>query len=246
METKKSRDTIQSLQTGITIIDVLVESKHPMRFSEIQEKTQITKSNLYKYMNTLTKLELVIREQATGLYHLGNKLIQYGMAAIGNQDTIALITPYLHTISQHSNCSVLFSVVTQNGPVIAKIKNADGILNIGAQMGSVLPQNSSSGKIFNVFSSSDMLNAMQSDPLLTAESKEFQQIEVEKIAFAMEPLISQISSASIPILSYTNELAGIITVVGFTDGIPKSINDPLSVYLVKMQEDISNVFGYIK
>jgi hypothetical protein len=38
METKKSRDTIQSLQTGITIIDVLVEAKQPMRFSEIQEK----------------------------------------------------------------------------------------------------------------------------------------------------------------------------------------------------------------
>ena len=151
IEIKKNGSTIQSLQIGIGIIDVIVNNGKPMKFPEIQEKTKMTKSNLYKYMNTLTQLELLIRENSTGLYHLGPKLIQYGTTAIGKQDVVELVTPYLQTISQHTNCSVLFAVGTTNGPVIARIWSPDQILNIGAQIGTLLPPNSSSGKIFNVF-----------------------------------------------------------------------------------------------
>ncbi|NKT61446.1 helix-turn-helix domain-containing protein [Rhodococcus hoagii] len=53
MADKKSKDYIQSLDTGIKILNVLQKSKSPMKFSEIQQITSITKSNLYKYMNTL-------------------------------------------------------------------------------------------------------------------------------------------------------------------------------------------------
>jgi len=58
MEITKNGSTIQSLQIGIGILDVLINNGTPMKFVEIQEKTNMTKSNLYKYMNTLTLLDL--------------------------------------------------------------------------------------------------------------------------------------------------------------------------------------------
>lgn len=238
MEAKKSRDTIQSLETGMAILDVIENAKRPLKFSEIQSKTNITKSNLYKYMNTLSQLELVFRDKSTGQYHLGSKLIKYGMAAIGNQDSVALVTPYLQSISQYSNNTVLFSVGTNRGPVIAKIWNSEEVLNIGAQLGSLLPPNSSSGKIYKVFYD-------QNEPKPEAKTKEEQKTQKDLIAFAGEPLVSSVSSVSIPVFTLNKELAGIITVVGFSGDIPTSVDNPVSKYLLKMQKEISKVFGYV-
>ncbi|WP_203247362.1 IclR family transcriptional regulator [Sporosarcina beigongshangi] len=238
--------TIQSLQIGVGIIDVIVNNGKPMKFPEIQEKTKMTKSNLYKYMNTLTQLDLLTRENSTGLYHLGSKLIQYGATAIGNQDVLELVTPYLQAISQHTNCSVLLASATTNGPIIAKIWSPDRILNIGAQIGTLLPPNSSTGKIFNVFYNGHITENWRktAEPTLKEGDKEFLSIREEKIAFTKEPLIASISSVSFPILSYSRDLIGIITVVGFTQDIPTAIADSVSQYLLKMQEELSKTFGY--
>jgi DNA-binding IclR family transcriptional regulator len=247
MNIVKSGSTIQSLQIGISIIDLISSNNTPMRFSDIQEATGITKSNLYKYLNTLTQLNILYRDKTTSMYQLGNKLIQYGMAAIGHNDTIARITPYLQEISAYTSCTVLFSVWSHHGPITAKIWNSNNILNIGAQLGSNLPPSSSTGKIFTAF-----LDASQTKEWLEHEGqngremKEEEIVEIKKqhIAFAREPLVTSISSMSIPILNFNHELLGTVTVVGFTDTIPTDPNDQMSRYLIRYHKEISSVFGY--
>lgn len=241
MEVKKSRDTIQSLAIGISILDVLADAKKPLKINEIQEKTQITKSNLYKYINTLMRSSLIYRDEYTGTYQLGSRIIQYGMAAIGGQDIITNITPYLQLISDHTENTTIFSIPTYNGPVITKINHSNQILNIGAELGTLLPPKSSAGKIYYVFSherrAKEYINKFESTTKLDINEK--MMIKEEKIAFAREPLISEVSSVSIPVLNYVSELIGIITVVGFTSNIPATIDDPLCKYLQEMYAKIS-------
>lgn len=242
MTTKKSRDTIQSLRLGISIIDCLVDENRPLKVADIQEKTNITKSNLYKYLNTLLEADLIYRDKDTGLYYLGSKLIQYGMAAIENQDIVTKVTPFLQELSQRTNNSVIFAVPTHNGPIIVKMIRANQILNIGAELGALLPPNSSAGKVFHAFSSDWIVdNWMGLDDSIISD-EELTYIQKEKIAFAREPLISEISSVAIPIISFDGELAGIISVVGFTSDIPDKMDHPTSKYIQKMQADISKNF----
>ncbi|MEH7387376.1 helix-turn-helix domain-containing protein [Bacillus sp. JJ1521] len=244
METKKSRDTIQSLSIGISIIDVIAKARRPLSIPEIQEETNITKSNLYKYINTLVQDGLIFRDQNSGLYHLGSKLIQYGMLAMGSQDILAILSPYLQSISEHTNNTALFSVPTFNGPVIAKITRSNQILNIGAEIGTLLPPNSAAGKIFNLFAEEHKTKNWKENYKSTIidDPTEIKTIRKERIAFAKEPLISEVSSVAIPILNYINELIGIITIVGFSSDIPETIEDPQSKFLQKMQEEISKNF----
>ncbi|MFC2947612.1 IclR family transcriptional regulator [Virgibacillus sediminis] len=241
---KKSRDTIQSLRIGMSILDVLAQEKRPLKITEIQEKTTITKSNLYKYINTLIQDDWIYRDSNTGLYYLGSKLIKYGMTAMGNQDILAMITPYLRSISEHTKNSALFSVPTYNGPVIAKINRSNQILNIGAEIGTLLPPNSSSGKIFYLFADSQKSKKWRVNyaSSIIQDTEEIQRIRKEKIAFARAPLIAEASSVSIPIMDYSMELIGIITVAGFSSDIPRTIDDPLSRYLQQMQAEISMEF----
>lgn len=242
MSTKKSRDTIQSLRLGISIIDCLAEEGRPLKVADIQEKTKITKSNLYKYLNTLLEANIIYREPEAGLYYLGSKLIQYGMAAIENQDIVARITPYLQELSQKTKSSVIFAVPTYSGPIIVKIIRSNQILNIGAELGALLPANSSAGKVFHVFSSNWVVENWEGQAESIISKEEFSMIQKEKIAFAREPLINEISSVAIPVISFDSELIGVISVVGFTSDIPGTLEHQTSKYIQEMQEEISKNF----
>ena len=100
MNLEKNTAMIGSLQIGLGIVDIIANQNQPLKFTEIQEITKITKSNLYKYLNTLIHLNILYKDKNSGAYSLGSKIISYGMAAIGQQDLIAKVTPFLQESSR--------------------------------------------------------------------------------------------------------------------------------------------------
>ena len=70
----KSSTMIGSLAQGMNIIDIVSKSDFPLKFTDVQQQSGISKSNLYKYLNTLTQLDLLYRDRQ-GSYSLGFKLI---------------------------------------------------------------------------------------------------------------------------------------------------------------------------
>ncbi|MCA1028020.1 IclR family transcriptional regulator [Cytobacillus kochii] len=239
--------TIQSIQVGMRIIDLLVASGEPLRLSDIQEKTGITKSNLYKYLNTFTELDILYKDKHNGQYQLGSKLIEYGVAAIGQEDVISRVLPYLKDLSQQLDNTCLLTTWTYNGPIISKIWNPGHAYNIGAQLGSLLPPLSSTGKIFESFLDSattkDWIKVMGKEGKGNVV-EEINRVRQERIAFANEPLIPTVSSVSIPIFNYNQELLSAITVVGFSESIPKDPSADKSQSIIKVGKEISAQFGY--
>ena len=251
MNNEKSPAMIGSLQVGMGVLDIIASQTHPLKFTEIQELTQITKSNLYKYLNTLTHLELLHKDKKTGAYTLGPKMIAYGMAAIGQQELVARVTPYLQESSRYTSLTTLLAVWTHSGPVIASIYSTSTGLNIGAQIGTRLPILSSSGKIFSAFQSPTMAQEWKQAELQAISEQQKQILKQEEdmiksqmIAFSKEPLVTHVSSASVPILNYNRELMGCLTIVGFSEIVPQQIEDSFSQYLLQLSRNISNIFGY--
>ncbi|USK86759.1 IclR family transcriptional regulator [Peribacillus asahii] len=251
MEKEKNPAMIGSLQIGLGIVDIIASQEHPMKFTEIQEKSNITKSNLYKYLNTLTHLELLYRDKQHGTYTLGSKIISYGMAAIGQQDLVTKVTPFLQEISRFTSLTALLAVWTHSGPVIANIWNANNGLNIGAQIGTHLPILSSSGKVFSAFhepllieewKNTEMQNWSVEDKQLFEEETEV--IKKRQISFAKEPLVPYISSASVPLFNYNNDLLGCLTLVGFSQIVPQTSEDEYGQYLLNISKEASGIFGY--
>lgn len=117
-----SQDRIQSLQVGINIIDLIARNNQPMRFNEIHAHTSMAKSNLYKYLNTLTDLGLLYRDRSRGVYMLGSKLVEYGLAAVDGDNIIERISPFLLEINRKCNETVLLAMWTVNGPVVVRIR----------------------------------------------------------------------------------------------------------------------------
>lgn len=255
MEIAKKGTTIQSLQIGIGIIDLIANEGRPLKFSEIHEISQITKSNLYKYLNTLTQAGILYREKESGSYILGSKLIEYGMAAIDEENVVDRVTPFMQEINAKSMNTVLYSIWTINGPMIAKeINSKQGYnqgYNIGAKVGTFLPVLSATGKVFATFLDNQITEEWTQKELADFTPENLQQFEEEcnvirekEISFATEPLVSSVSSVAFPIFNYKKDLLGTITVVGFSERIPAHEDEELSQYLISSSKEISGTFGY--
>ncbi|MGO4890380.1 IclR family transcriptional regulator [Anaerobacillus sp. MEB173] len=251
MQEPKKGTTIQSLQVGMSIIDLLAKQGRPLKFSDIHELTNITKSNLYKYLNTFTQLGILYRNKESGSYILGSKLIEYGMAASAEENVVDRVTPYMQEVNIKSLSTVLYSTWTFNGPMIIKEVNTNQGFNIGAQVGTLLPVLSATGKIFATFLEEESIsewlrNGLSNSPedKVNQFKKECHFIKEKEISFAQEPIVSSVSSVSFPIFNYRKKLLGAITVVGFSDLIPTHEEEELSQYLVKISQEISESFGY--
>jgi DNA-binding IclR family transcriptional regulator len=251
---KNKQIMIQSLYTGFGIIDLVVKSNRPLKFNDIHELTKITKSNLYKYLNTLTHLRVLHRDKSTGMYTAGSQLINYGMTAVNQENIVERVTPHLQDINRYSGETVLLSVWTHDGPMVISMLSSQHTLNIGAQIGSYLPLYSASGKIFGAFMDPYKLHdwkEQQPEDISYPNREQYREqlmldletVRKDKISFANEPLIGSISSMSIPILNFQQKLLCSITIVGFTDDIPKSKDDRLSQYLIQKGTEISTEFG---
>ncbi|WP_374724133.1 IclR family transcriptional regulator [Calidifontibacillus erzurumensis] len=251
MEVIKSNTTIQALQTGIGILEVIAKHDKPLKFSEIAELTNISKSYLYKYLNTFIQLGFLYRDQDKGTYELGSKLIEFGMIAADRENVVERITPYLREISKHSSCTVTYSIWTSNGPMIINIFNSFQGINIGAQVGTILPITSAAGKIFLAFHDHDIIKEWKEAEFkkLSPAEKEKLENELEHIrrsefSFAKEPIIASVSSVSFPVLNFKNNLLGAVAVVGFSEQISDDENDELNVFIKEMRRKINDIFGH--
>lgn len=246
----KNGTTIQSLQIGLGILDLVAKQGKPLKFTDIQELTQITKSNLYKYLNTLTQLGLLYRDQDSGAYVLGSKLIEYGMAAVNQENVLDRIQPQLFELNKEFDETVLFSSWTNNGPMVVKVISSNNSLNIGAQIGTHLPLFSSSGKICAAFLDPHIIADWKEQNLDGKTAEQIQELEQEieaakkdKATFSREPLVPSVSSIAFPILNYKGEFLGNITIVGFS--VLTQIQDQQKMnYIKEKMLEISRIFGY--
>lgn len=245
--------TIGSLAQGIDIIDVVAKSDEPLKFTDIQEATGISKSNLYKYLNTLTQLGLLYRDQKRGYFSLGYKFLEYGTVAMQNTDFIGRLTPYFKEISKMTNMSTLLATWVNDTPVITNIWNTNYGLNIGAQVGTKLPLNSATGKMFAAYANSfEVLNWIEREQQtivgfdVAAFQKELKQIRAQQVVLAYEPLVKHVSSVSFPVFNFQKELVCVFAVVGFSEDVPDDVQDERIQRLCAMSREMSAIFGYIE
>jgi len=253
MSEQKKIPKVQSLLVGFSIIDLVAKSPQPLKFNDIQHHTKVTKSNLSKYLYTLTTLGALHRDLETGLYSGGPALIEYGMATVNKENIIDKATPYLEEINLLSKETTLLAIWTHEGPMIIKMILSQAGLNLGGQLGTVLPIHSAGGKIFASFMAGPLIDEWISKETshLTKEESALLQEELitigeNKITFASDALAPSIASTAIPIFNFNNHVLGAIIIVGFQKTIPTHPDEELSIHLLEKSKEISAIFGFSK
>jgi len=245
---KENKQTvIQSLQTGLTLLETIAKERRPMKYTEIQSLSNMTKSSMYKYLTTLVQSGFLFRDSATNMYRLGNKLIEIGSIAQRDTSIIELADPYMKAFTEETGLTALIAVPSLDGPLIKEIWSVTYGINIGAQNGTILPFISSTGSIFYAFKEGIQLNKWidQSWIALPAQIQqqvldEITQIKSHLFVAKTEPLIEHISSCSVPIFNFQQELVGAITAVGFKNTIPNDYQHPTAHKMLTLSQKLSN------
>lgn len=248
---EKDVNKIQSLLMGFSVIDIVLKHGVPIKFNEIHHKSNFTKSNLSKYLSTLLSLEILYRDSESGLFSPGSKILEYGMIALNQEDVISKTTPILEEINLESSETTLLAVWTPSGPMIAKMINSLSGLNLGGQVGSILPIHSAVAKVFCAFKSGPILDKWIEDQLINHGNlkkedliSEIQKIRELKFSSAEDSLRKNINSMAVPILNFNNEIIGVIAIVGFKEDLPIEEGGRQAEFLTTKSKEISKIFGY--
>lgn len=90
---------VAALAKGLTLLDIVAESDQPLRFSELQHRSGLSKPTFARMLRTLVAFGLVRHDRAKGLYSLGPRFLQLSHLVWEKFDLEAAAKPELDRLS---------------------------------------------------------------------------------------------------------------------------------------------------
>ena len=149
--TSKSQSGIQSLEIGLSILDVLLEHNEPMMLKDIAEAMQMHPAKSHRYLVSLIR-KTYVRKLEDGRYGLGeriNTLATLGHTELNQNNILARLTHIANEIKDTLNCAVQIAKWFSEGPIIIQAVEPDTPISIITRIGSRMPlTTSATGQLF--------------------------------------------------------------------------------------------------
>lgn len=104
-------DLVNSIVKAVRILDLL-KAHGSLSYSEILKMFPLPKGTLFKILFTLESEELIRRDQVSGKYELGVKLIEWGTGARSQLEIRKIALPLMQKLSEDINCTIHLTVVS--------------------------------------------------------------------------------------------------------------------------------------
>ncbi|MGA4438808.1 IclR family transcriptional regulator [Psychrobacter pocilloporae] len=165
--TSKNQSGIQSLEIGLSILDVLIDRHEPMMLKDIAETMQMHPAKSHRYLVSLIRKNYV-RKLDDGRYGLGdrvNALTALGHTELSQNNLLARLTQVANEIKDTLNCGVQIAKWFSEGPIIIQSVEPDSPISIITRIGSRMPlTTSATGQLFASYQPDTIIQ-----PLVEAE-----------------------------------------------------------------------------
>lgn len=244
------RRGINSVETGIRVLEVLVAKQTPSTLKSIAEASGLDPSQAHRYLSSLVNSGMIRQDAESGLYEIGAKTLQIGMAALASLDPISVISESAREIAHQHGHTCMLSVWSGNGPIVIRWYAGRPPVHTTLEIGSLLPlSTSATGMIFMSY-----LEANYIEPRLASEGWKVPLEEnhelVELRATVLKSSMASVDSAMIPglrayaapVFGIHNSLLAVLTVVA-SETIQKSDDGPMKKNLLEACENLSIRLG---
>ena len=165
----KNQSGVQSLEIGLSILDVLIDRNEPMMLKDIAEAMQMHPAKSHRYLVSLIRKNYA-RKLDDGRYGLGDRV--NALASLGNTELnlnqnnlLARLTQVATEIKDTLNCGVQIAKWFSEGPIIIQSVEPDSPISIITRIGSRMPlTTSATGQLFASYQPDAVIQ-----PLVTAE-----------------------------------------------------------------------------
>ena len=149
---KDSKNGVQSLEIGMSVARVLVNSQGPMMLKDIALQADMPPAKAHRYLVSLIRAGMVIQDPATSHYDLGPFALNIGLAAVNRIDRIRLGLEAISRLRNQINETTALAVWSANGPVIVRWERPRRPITVNVVTGvSVELLNSASGLVFSAW-----------------------------------------------------------------------------------------------
>jgi IclR family transcriptional regulator, KDG regulon repressor len=125
---------IKSVISAFEILNCFVTGRRRLSFNELERMTGMSKSSLHSLLESLEEVRAITRDQATGQYHLGYRLIQYADTA-RKLSILEVAEPAMERLRDEIEETVSLATMEDWHQVIIAISESTRILRVAPKVG---------------------------------------------------------------------------------------------------------------
>jgi DNA-binding IclR family transcriptional regulator len=249
--------SIQALQRGMQVLDVLLEARNPLSLEQICRRTGLPKSTAFRVaVNLLQSQYLVETEEG---YWLGLKLLRFGALVEEKLDLTQLARPLLARLRDRVNETVHLAVLDDNLQVVylEKLSTQHAVGLMMSRIGSTAPLHCTAlGKAMAAFRPEEEIQARlrQGDlkamtPATTVDKEgflhELRQVRTRGYALDNGEFEASVRCIAAPIHDRTGKVIAALSVSGPDSRMPNPLlGCSLAQQVVDTAQQVSEALGY--
>jgi DNA-binding IclR family transcriptional regulator len=245
---KRKRRGIQSIDTGIRLLEVLENSDGPLALKDLSARSELDPSSAHRYLASFVRCGLV-RQEADSRYDFGPLALQIGLAAMRRIEPVQLAEQTLPELVAATGYTALLAVWSNRGPTVVRWQRSRDPLVTNLGLGSVLPVSRSAvGAVLVAF-----LPAAVTADVLAAEARRetidrdaFERVveraRKTRLAFADSTVIPGLAAVACPVLHWNGEAAAAVALLSPDRELARA-SHPGAVALRTVCDRLSKDFG---
>ena len=213
----KHQGGVQSLEIGLSVLDVLIDYNEPMMLKDVAQAMQMHPAKCHRYLVSLIRKNYA-RQLSDGRYGLGDRV--HAMGALGamgqtgfNQNNILnRLTHIANEIKDNLNCGVQIAKWFSEGPIIIQSVEPDSAISIITRIGSRMPlTTSATGHLFASYQLDAIIKPLviaewqaKQEPAITEKWQHFNQlrakVRTQGYATVTGDMLMGINAITIPVI----------------------------------------------
>jgi DNA-binding IclR family transcriptional regulator len=246
----------QVLDRTFQILDILADHGMGQGVTELAEKLSLHKSTTHRLIMVLESSRYVERDNATGKYRLGSRILELGLSALARLDIYEIARPHLRNLVAESGETAHIGVL-RDGEIVSIVNvESNQTLRTPSTIGTRHPAHCPSlGKVILAFSSPETLDLFLLDRTMepytrntiTSTDGFLKEIDaVRRIGYAMddEEREEGLRCIGAPVWNSLGEVIAAVSIAGPVFRITRDRVNSLAAAVIKAAGLISLALGY--
>lgn len=127
--------TVQSLQRGLQVLDMVVQAREPLRLSDIARELDLDRASAFRLLQTLERSSLVVKDPVKKNYTVGGRLMQWASTIGQDVNIVASARPFLEKLVAETDESGHFGVLSKDRALLLDYIGSQGMIVVKNRVG---------------------------------------------------------------------------------------------------------------
>jgi DNA-binding IclR family transcriptional regulator len=211
---KTGSKSIQSVEIGVRVLDVLAGSVAPLPLRDIARVAALSPSQTHRYLASYVKTGLVRQDASTGYYDLGERALRWGLAAMSRIDGVELAVEALKRLSVKFDVTGMVSIWGERGATCIRLQRGSTLIGTDVGLGTIFPVfESATGQIFLTYLPEAVVRSHVPRKRATEAARIRETVRARGYAIAEGHFVSSLSAVAAPVFDSQGEIVAAIALV---------------------------------